>query len=153
MFKSFELSALPLRLREKIYVEPNTGCWLWLGYLNSDGYARSSGQWQYVHRRIYEFFSGPIPEALELDHLCRTRCCVNPAHLQPVPHIENIKRGNSHQTQFKAQTHCKRGHVLDEANSHWDQRGRRSCRKCKSWRSAEAWRKAHPGSRRYKPRK
>jgi hypothetical protein len=35
---------------------------------------------------------GPIPDGLQLDHLCRVRCCVNPNHLEPVTAKENTLR-------------------------------------------------------------
>jgi len=42
---------------------------------------------------MYEYFKGPVPDGLELDHLCRVRSCCNPDHLEPVTHKENIRRG------------------------------------------------------------
>ncbi len=57
------------------------------------------------HRKSYEFFIGPIPVGLDLDHLCRTRACYNPAHLEPVTRSENIRRGLPTN---KPLTHCKK---------------------------------------------
>lgn len=74
-----------------------SGCWLWRGTVGKKGYGYvyepASGRDLRVHRVAYELVIGPIPEDLELDHLCSVRSCVNPAHLEPVNHAENIHRG------------------------------------------------------------
>ena len=71
-------------------------CWLWSTALERLGYAlwRPAGNEKKVlaHRWSYEFFVGPIPVGLELDHLCRVRNCVNPDHLEAVTHLENMRR-------------------------------------------------------------
>jgi hypothetical protein len=76
--------------------EPNSGCWLWLGSLRS-GYGRFSlnGKTCEAHRVSYEHLVGPIPQGMMIDHLCRTRCCINPDHLEPVTNAENIRRGQA----------------------------------------------------------
>lgn len=69
-------------------------CWIWLRARSSKGYGRCGGPGtQFVHRRFYEKACGAVPEGLELDHLCRVRACVNPDHMEPVTHAENIRRG------------------------------------------------------------
>src|ERR1041385_5776032 len=71
------------------------GCWIWMGSLNGCGYAQittDDGAIP-VHRINYQHFRGPIPEDLELDHLCRCRFCVNPYHTEPVTTEVNILRG------------------------------------------------------------
>jgi DNA-binding transcriptional regulator YiaG len=68
-----------------------TPCWLWRGWVNDRGYGRASSH--PAHVIYYKRHVGPIPEGLQLDHLCRVRLCVNPAHLEPVTHAENIRRG------------------------------------------------------------
>jgi hypothetical protein len=76
-------------------VDPETGCWLWQRSIVRGGYgiAWRDGKHAIAHRWYYEHLVGPIPEDLALDHLCRVRHCVNPAHLEPVTHRENCRRG------------------------------------------------------------
>ena len=80
------------------YVIQENGCWEWIGLKQpSDSYLRPDngyGRWRgrAAHRVMYEMLVGPIPEGMELDHLCRFKACVNPAHLQPVTHAENVRR-------------------------------------------------------------
>jgi HNH endonuclease len=85
---------------EKVQREPD-GCWTWLGTLSGSGrsralaygYVRRHGRMQPAHRAYWEVLHGPVPDGLELDHLCRNRHCVNPDHLEPVTRLENIARG------------------------------------------------------------
>ena len=72
------------------------GCWIYRGPLTHDGYARCTvlGERVYAHRAAYEFAVGPIPQGLDIDHLCRRRNCVHPLHLEPVTRKENLERGH-----------------------------------------------------------
>lgn len=77
-------------------IVPNEdGCWLWLGGKGGAGYgAITRGRFkQPAHRVFFELLVGPIPDGLQLDHLCCVRACVNPDHLEPVTQGENIRRG------------------------------------------------------------
>lgn len=86
---------LPTAERFWRFVRKTDSCWLWTGCTS-----RAYGMFQisrsiprvYSHRFAYELLVGPIPEGLELDHLCNNPLCVNPAHLQPVTHAENCRR-------------------------------------------------------------
>jgi HNH endonuclease len=106
---SFNLFDLPPRLQSKIIPEPMTGCWIWIGCRNQDGYGRVWNPYKQkiesAHQATYRFFVGEIPLGKELDHDCRLRCCANPGHVEPVTHLENMRRG----IQFSP-THCPRGH-------------------------------------------
>lgn len=74
------------------------GCWLWTASLTHNGYGKFwvDGAVVRAHRWIYEQLVGPIPDGLHLDHVhergCRSRRCVNPAHLEPVTNEENQRR-------------------------------------------------------------
>ncbi len=116
----------PLKRFEAKYIpEPNSGCWLWLGTGNQHGYGRFvvNGQITLAHRFAYETLKGPLVDGLELDHLCRMRCCVNPDHLEQVTHAENVRRGAA------VETHCKWGHEWTPENT-WMNGAWRFCRQC-----------------------
>ena len=80
-------------------VDPTTGCWLWRGYVNPrTGYAgmmQHEGQPTVAHRAYYLRRHGEIPSGFQLDHLCRTRRCVNPDHLEPVLPKVNVRRSRA----------------------------------------------------------
>jgi hypothetical protein len=122
----------PLDVGRLVEPEPNSGCWLWLGPLNGHGYGRihHAGRQRQAHRVVYESHRGPIPIGLELDHLCRVRSCVNPAHLEAVSGWENRRRGNSPAALAARATQCRRGHPYVENNIYWTKQGHRICRFC-----------------------
>lgn len=90
------LRAIP-RIFPRVLVEQATGCWLWQGELNRNGYGRVwiNGKRVMVHRAVWQVLRGPIADGLVLDHLCRNRGCCNPDHLEPVTARENTLRGNA----------------------------------------------------------
>jgi len=71
------------------------GCWYWKDHCTEEGYGQFwlNGRMVYAHIFLYELLHGPVPDGMELDHLCRNPGCVNPAHLEPVCHQENCRRG------------------------------------------------------------
>ena len=90
-----------------------------------------------AHRFAYELLVGPIPDDLELDHLCRNTCCVNPEHLEAVTHLENMRRRH-----LREATHCAQGHPYDEENTGWRDGGKhRYCKACNRARSSANWKK------------
>lgn len=125
------------RFLAKVDVGHPLGCWLWTGGKTGAGYGQfgAGGQKFHVHRWLYQQMMGPIPDGLELDHLCRNPPCVNPDHLEPVTHAENIRRGVTAavvRRRAAAKTHCKRGHEFVPDNTIRDPRdGSRSCRTCR----------------------
>jgi len=126
------ISLLPAHVQIKIDPE-DSGCWLWNAYCSVDGYGRlkSNGQAKMSHRVVYEYFLGPIPDGLQIDHLCRVRRCVNPDHLEPVTVHENSIRSNSFAAVNARKTHCIHGHPFDQANTYREARGRRLFRACR----------------------
>lgn len=108
-----------------------TDCWVWTG-AKSNGYGqlRNMGKLVQAHRFAYEVEVGPIPDGFELDHLCRNRACVNPAHLEPVDHRTNVLRGVGPSAVHAQKTSCVHGHPFDEANTRLRPNGKRECRAC-----------------------
>ncbi len=115
---------------------PDLGpCWLWLkGIDSSNGYARFRLEW--AHRVSYKIHVGAIPEGLTIDHLCRVRHCVNPAHLEAVTRVENILRGTGWSGRNAQKTHCVHGHEFTPENTYlepqWKGRGSGVMRRCKT---------------------
>lgn len=120
----------PDRIRRRCVVTP-TGCWCWTGGHYGNGYAavydprtRRNGL---GHRLAFEAFIGPIPDGLEIDHLCRVRDCLNPAHLRAVTHRVNVLAASDTAAAISAsRSACPRGHPYSGRNV----RGDRTCRVC-----------------------
>lgn len=117
----------------------STPCIKWDGARDKDGYGRKQvgKRWTLAHRMIFEKEIGPIPDGLQIDHLCRVRHCVNPLHMEPVTLAENVLRGTGPSAQNARKTHCKRGHPLYGENVMIGNDGRRFCRECgrQRWRA------------------
>ena len=125
MIKTFEqmIANIPARF-EKLHIpEPNSGCWIWLGTVDKAGYGRFTigrpGTYKMTGAHIISYIlaHGKRPPS-ELDHTCKLRCCVNPAHLEPVTHYENLMRGDGWGAKNKRKTHCDSGHPLSAENTY-----------------------------------
>lgn len=135
------------RLMERVSVEDRghpSPCWIWGGLLMKNGYGRISrgghaGPMILTHRAAYEVLVVPVPEGLQIDHLCRVRACCNPDHLEPVTCRENLLRGSGWVAVNARKTECPQGHPYDEANTYRRSNGRRVCRTCGRERALVAY--------------
>ncbi len=135
-----------LWLQDRITVDPNTDCWLWLNGVNRDGYGciRIDGKSQSTHRVVFQRLVGLIPTGFQLDHLCRVRSCCNPKHLEIVTSRVNTLRGNTIAANNSKKDFCSNGHVFDLKNTYYrPDRNSRECRICRrvniqNWRRTEA---------------
>lgn len=143
---------LPDRFWSKCSPCPMSGCWLWFGTASHGDYGQlkwGSGM-RYAHRVAYSVLAGGVPEGLQLDHLCRVRRCVNPAHLEPVTPRVNVLRGLSPlvtKRRHALVTYCPRGHEYTKENTMTrpSAPNERSCRQCQRDRQRERWRKENWG--------
>lgn len=131
------------RFAEKI-ATTDSGCVVWIASRNNSGYGtfnvgvRST----VAHRWSYEYHVGPIPDGLDLDHLCRNRACVYPEHLEPVTTSANLLRGVDVGQANAVKTHCPANHPYSGANlyvppSRPNNRMCRTCRRDQKMRAKE----------------
>ena len=115
------------RFQGKYIPVTESGCWLWLASCHNDGYGWFSlnGRMYLAHRIAYELYKEPIPNGLEIDHLCRVRSCVNPDHLEAITHKENISCGLNNGKRIA----CPKGHEYTKLNTRI-YKGSRFCRQC-----------------------
>lgn len=124
----------------KVHPVPFSGCWLWTGAIFArQGYGqvrigtRANSRLELAHLAMYREMIGPVPDGLELDHTCRVVLCVNPDHLEPVTHAENMRRSPLMQAHWQRQrdiTLCPYGHEYAGDNLRISKSGRRHCRAC-----------------------
>lgn len=130
-----------LEARFWVKVEKTATCWLWTAASTQGrgifrvGHERRT---RLAHRVAYEMIAGPIPEGMELDHLCRVPLCVNPDHLEPVTHEENMRRTK--------RDSCPRGHSYEE-HGRLRKDGSRRCSACDSERGKRRWAAVSKGER------
>jgi HNH endonuclease len=126
------------RLMSLVELVTESGCWIWMSSCHPKGYGMIwfNGMGRTAHRVSYENFVGPIPNGMTIDHLCRVRCCINPAHLEAVSNRTNVLRGIGVTAVNHRKTHCVRGHEFSEENT-YHQGGNirwRQCRACERLR-------------------
>lgn len=121
--------------------EPNTGCWLWIGALTETGYGRFRGTT--AQRAAHLLLKGEISDGFTVDHLCRVRSCVNPSHLEAVPHRVNLRRGIA----ARETGACRAGH--DRATFGCTRDGKKKCRECDRLRNLRLYKKTS-SRRRYR---
>src|SRR3990167_8297165 len=110
-------------------VKKTATCWIWTAGRTSRGYGSLQGR--LAHRAAYEFLVGPIPAGMTVDHLCRVRHCINPAHMEIVERGENVLRGHGITAMNKRKTRCLHGHLFTPTNTYHrpDNPHYRACRR------------------------
>jgi len=126
-----DLRALKRHL-DKVEFDEESGCWIWRACLDPAGYGKltiNERTWK-AHNWFFLVLRGQYPTALELDHQCDRPACVNPWHMKPSTHRENLGRSRNFTGQQSRQTHCVNGHELTGDNL-YEHRGHRYCRTCR----------------------
>ena len=119
-------------VHKRIQVDPVTGCHNWTGTQVGNGYGqvKIAGNSRLVHRFIWEAVHGPVPESLELDHICRNRACCNPEHLRVVTARENVLASDNLCAQNARKLVCPRCGGPYDIHTRYDGREERVCRPC-----------------------
>ncbi len=125
----------PLDFWGRIRLGDSAACWIWDRATTNSGYGKYGGRSELAHRIAYRLVRGEIPAGMHLDHLCRTKLCVNPSHLEVVTPRENTLRSNAALGTGAARTHCPQGHGYTPENTYVSASNRRSCRECSRQRA------------------
>lgn len=138
-----QLDSIKSRLFRLVAIT-STDCWIWTG-AKARGYGSIyiGRKNRKTHRVSYELFVGPIPKGLHLDHICRNPSCCNPAHLEPVTHAENARRGIAGQymrERMASKEVCAKGHSYQENEYRSPKTGYRHCKEC-SRQAVREWRR------------
>jgi hypothetical protein len=130
---------LEFRFWEKVaYVGADwKDCLEWRASKNNQGYGVFwiNGRYRLAYNTLWRWICGPVPDGLELHHLCHNRICVNPWHIVPVTKFQNLSDNVQ-----KRKTHCPQGHeyTLENTSYSYGRRqphGGRHCRACSRERS------------------
>lgn len=127
------------RFWTKVQRGPEADCWQWIGAKSSGGYGRFyyDGHLREAHRVSYEQSKGAIPDGLVIDHICRTRACVNPAHLRAVTRYQNVHENSEAVPHlYSLRATCNHGHPLSGDNLIF-KGGIRACLECKRIQQAK----------------
>lgn len=146
------------RFIDKVEIVTESGCWIWTGSLNRQGYgqfhdndstlAYSRGH-ILAHRWSFNHFKGPLSVDAHVCHRCDVPCCVNPDHLWCGTHQQNMadlwnKGRGTKGRQFpeRVKDTCKHGHSFTMENTIYvGARRAKRCRICTKIRKAESYRK------------
>ncbi len=141
-----------IRIFSKIEINPSISwhgvpCWNWIAHCKPGGYGQIGwkGTKESPHRLLFAWTMKtsiprkhtPKDKTVEIDHLCRTRACCNPVHLDLVSHLINIRRSPRHNAN---KFYCAQGHGLIPNNVYF-QKGRRQCKICKHNWNKNYWNK------------
>lgn len=91
------------RLQQRIAYEPNSGCWLWMGRMDRNGYGVmiNRGRLLWAHRAAWQVWRGEIPDGMRICHRCDTPACINPDH-----HFLGTQRDNIRDASRKGRMAC-----------------------------------------------
>lgn len=126
------------RLLRAVSVAEDSGCWMWMGRRDKGGYGKfrlADGKESRAHRTSYQLFVGPIPTGLLLRHTCDTPSCVNPDHLVPGTHRENMDDLLERHPAY-GRDHCPK----DPSHEYRFRAGKRECKTCENARKRNAYR-------------
>jgi len=129
--------------------EKTSGCWIWkTGTNGKNGYGMffDGARKVCAHRFSWELYRGPIPVGMEVDHLCKTRLCVNPDHMEVVTRAENIRRSDAPQAINARKTACPKGHPYEQFGYVNPTTGKRRCQPCGNQQSLDYY-YSHKGKR------